>query len=105
VYKSFTEFYENFVIPIKHKYLNWIQLNGPTNIRSPRIAAKFIHYNKTYEIHEDTWIDRLDIAYTSIKKGNNPFKQELTRKGRMCLVLVNGIRPPGHKYLYIFLVK
>jgi hypothetical protein len=103
VYPSFEEFYEKEVISIKNKHPNYIQLNGPKNVRSPIIFRYFKHIGLIWEIHEDTHIDRLDIAYNCLVKGLQPFKQQPTRTGnRQCLVLIDNIRPPGYKYMYIF---
>lgn len=125
-YESFTEFIEKYVIPRKYalderldqrdSYGNSVPGRAPKG--NPIPAATFRHDNKFWDVHLDTYVRPICIAYKEMTQKNTaPFRHEHSASKRkdgrhgVCLVLREDIWPPkkgpgkDRKLMYIYQVQ
>jgi len=103
VHKDFVNLMEMEFLPLHQKNPTHIRIDGQRTGGNYEVAGRFRHSGKTWKVHADTHYDRMMLAYEALKndKSANPFVEESTKHGRS-LVLRSGLRPKGHKYIYIY---
>jgi hypothetical protein len=127
-YNSFTEFYEKFIIPRDYKKGERLdqrdEHGNPVPGRAPKgnpgTAAIFEYDEKFWDIHLDTVVDPLMVAYKEFNRHHSdPFCQNKTKrkskdgKSGRCLLLREDLWPPKDdpkitnkgKLMYIFQLK
>ncbi|NHA07709.1 hypothetical protein G7092_28170 [Mucilaginibacter sp. HC2] len=100
-FKSYSEFYENAVIPYKKANVEHQRLNGQLTGGSIRVFAYFTYKGIVWKVDDDTSIDKLDIAYKEYQTGDDPFVIKPTQKNKKdCLVIKSQPAKPKHFYVY-----
>jgi len=104
---DYLQFMAEVVIPRKNANPHHSRLDGWPSGGNLTVAGRFRHHNKLWEVHADSRYEPLFLAEASLKKGTDPFAEQLTRTGkRYCLVLIDSLqrrmKQPGIKHLYIY---
>lgn len=114
-YDTFTKFMEKYVKPRNYgpnerldqrdSNGNRVQGRAPKGNSVP--AATFEYQNKIWDVHLDTHVHPLNIAFNDITQGHNdPFQRKFSRRHGMCLVLRADLWPTKtSKHLYIYEVQ
>lgn len=100
---GFLAFMRNQVLPHQAKHPEYLQLDGKLRAGNLTVFGKFSHAGQEWEVHADTRLEPLKIAYHALAGGIDPFMIDESRKGRRCLILKKRFRPRANaKYLYVY---
>jgi hypothetical protein len=106
IYESFVAFAEDFLPKLRHAHPNAERLDARTSGSSWDITGTFQHHGQTWNIHGDTRVEPVEIAYQHALNGQDPFMETTTRGGRQTLDLTEELRKklsdPRRKHLYIY---
>ncbi len=104
IYNDYVSFMKAVVLPRKSARPDDIRLDGHRTGGSREVVGKFKHADKVWKVHADTHYEPLYLALTAASKGEDPFIEEATKRGR-CLSLSSGLRTAqttSFKHLYIY---
>jgi hypothetical protein len=105
-YINFEAFYLGYVLPLKKKHPTALRLDLETEGSSRDVAVLFRRKGAKYEVHGDTRLEPLELAYKALVAGEEPFIEDATKKGRKALRLsphLQALRADAttsHLYIY-----
>jgi len=104
---DFLQFMTEEVIPRKDANPHHCRLDGRPSGGNRTVVGRFRHHNRLWKVHADSRYRPLLLAEASLRKGVDPFAEQLTRtRKRYCLVLINSLqrqmKQPNFKHLYIY---
>jgi len=100
IHPSFVAWVKTEIIPKSGQ----LRLDGLTSGENRNLFGQFRHQGKRWEVHGDTRIEKVMVAYNAIasKSVRDPFVPEPATT-RLCLNLVKPLlepRSPKHLYIY-----
>jgi hypothetical protein len=102
IFKSFTDWVETEVLPLRAQEPERLRLDGWQRDGNREIVARFRHAGRVWQVHGDTRIGPVLQAYEAIRDGSSsdPFVTERA-KTRDSLNLAPALRQrPKHFYVY-----
>jgi hypothetical protein len=90
VYKDYQTFYTEAVLPLKQANHAFIRLDGKLKGNTRQVFGYFMYQDKKWKVAADTHIEKLDLAFDTLNKGNDPFVIKATRDHKAETLSIKG---------------
>jgi hypothetical protein len=92
------------ILPRRFANPNHIRLDGALTGGSWEKVGEFQHHGLIWTVHADSHYEPLLLAYSAAEKGQDPFIEEDTPRGRSLALTpeLKVLHKSRHKYLYIY---